>query len=179
MPAGEKIGSSRFSFLALDRSWQIWFHWINLAVHYIQELRNFLDFINTTHLIFPESHPNAGQFQRVSSVSIFFSGSRDLSTERIIVGEIVPEEGRLARSSSAERKKLLFFNGLTNRSTMLHICTPFMEYGQALFEMGSIISIALPRLRDKRDKILNIGLEFLAIALNKPEIFLTALIPNW
>ncbi len=54
-----------------------------------------------------------------------------------------------------------------------------MEYGQALFEMGSIISIALPRLRDKRDKILNIGLEFLAIALNKPEIFLTALIPNW
>jgi hypothetical protein len=62
---------------------------------------------------------------------------------------------------------------------MLHICTPFMEYGQALFEMGSIISIALPRLRDKRDKILNIGLEFLAIALNKPEIFLTALIPNW
>ncbi len=78
-----------------------------------------------------------------------------------------------------KRKKLLFFNGLTNRSTMLRICTPFMEYGQALFEMGSIISIALPRLRDKRDKILNIGLEFLAIALNKPEIFLTALIPNW
>jgi len=28
-----------------------------------------------------------------------------------------------------KRKKLFVFNGLINRSTMFHICTPFMEYG--------------------------------------------------
>jgi hypothetical protein len=81
-----------------------------------------------------------------------------------------------------KRKKLFVFNGLIIRLTILHICTPFMEYGQAVFEMASIISVSLLRLRDrreKREKVLNIDLEFLTIALNKPVIFFTALTLTW
>ena len=81
-----------------------------------------------------------------------------------------------------KRKKLFVFNGLINRSIMLHICTPFMEYGQVVFEMASIVIVSLLRLRDKREKrekILNTDLEFLTIALNKPAIFFTALTLNW
>jgi len=81
-----------------------------------------------------------------------------------------------------KRKKLFVFNGLINRSTMIHICTPFMEYGQAVFEMASIVIVSLLRLRDKgekREKILNTDLELLTIAPNKPVIFFTALTLNW
>ena len=57
-----------------------------------------------------------------------------------------------------------------------------MEYGQAVFEMASIVIVSLLRLRDKgekREKILNTDLELLTIAPNKPAIFFTALTLNW
>jgi hypothetical protein len=42
-----------------------------------------------------------------------------------------------------------------------------MEYGQVVFEMASIITVSLLRLRDmreKREKILKIDMEFFTIA---------------